>query len=77
MFSVSSELTSSSVRCFSNLSSCRAVPLSVTTRAAPPQTTGCVWNCHCSVNTPAFGDLNTNGNLTLSPGRTTPEKYKR
>ena len=65
-------LTSRSALSFSYLSSWKATPLRVTVRADPLQSTGCVCKCHCSEKTPAFGDLNTNGNLRRSPGRITP-----
>ena len=68
----SMSFTSRSALSFSYLSSWKATPLRVTVRADPLQSTGCVCKCHCSEKTPAFGDLNTNGNLRRSPGRITP-----
>lgn len=64
--------TSSSSLSRWNLSSWRAMPLRVTIRAAPPHRLGRVSNFHCSVKTPALGDLKTNGNFMVSPGKITP-----
>lgn len=66
--------TSSSSLSRWNLSSWRAMPLRVTIRAAPPHRLGRVSNFHCSVKTPALGDLKTNGNFMVSPGKITPLK---
>lgn len=74
LWSIHPFLTSSSSLSRWNLSSWRAMPLRVTIRAAPPHRLGRVSNFHCSVKTPALGDLKTNGNFMVSPGKITPWK---